>query len=280
MLRSQPSYQALVDLEKGSPGSPREQLREAARIIGVDLDCRDDGNNDSIATEQILSAPKEEWVLRWLMKKLKNTQKGDSSHRMDKYSWILLRALFDRIPPKSLATILGENKFLSILKEALETLGELIGNRENAPSQPSSEGASVVESTKSGRKRKRVEGAGDESAPVATVSSWIDVLVLLLESMNQLVSLLSRIPASEVAVRSQLRLLLRAEPELAARILGQTLQYASDAFIEIEKSTTSGSADIRRIISRSLLSMVTVWENRSDHTGDAEDASSNVSAIP
>ena len=270
----QSSFQALVELEKGSPGSPREQLRAAARIIRVDLDCHDGGQNDNVsevATEQSMSAPKEEWVLRWLLKKLKQSPKGDTGYRIDKYSWVLLRALFQRIPPKALAIILSENKFLSTLTEALDTLGESVASQDNAISQHSRGVSPNTTTANRGRKRKRAEG---ELASPATTSPWIEILVALLESISQLVSFLSSIPPSQVAARSQLKLVLRGEPGLVARLLGQALHYASNGFAE--KKTTPDSTDIQRIIFRAMLSLITVWDSRSDTTVDNGN-SSNVS---
>ena len=208
------------------------------------------------------------------MKKLKNNEKGDSSHRVDKYSWILLRALFERIPPKPLAVILSENKFLSILKDALDTLGELVGNQNDSPTSQSMDGSPGADTAKRGRKRKRPEG---EPASPAVISSWVDVLVALLESISKLVSHLSRIPPSQVAVRSQLKLVLKGEPEMAARILGQTLHHASNACTKIRKSM-SDSTNTPQII-HALLSIITIWESRSDHTADVENLS-NVSMTP
>ncbi|KAL1953435.1 hypothetical protein VTO42DRAFT_2813 [Malbranchea cinnamomea] len=265
-LSTAPSYQALVELEKGLPGSPREQLREAARIIGVDLDCQGDGQH--FTTVHTVSAPKEEWVLRWLMKKLKSAQNGGVDYRVDKYSWILLRALFTRIPPKPLAVILCDNKFLSILKEALESLAQMIANRDNTATQGSKEGSPYTETPKTSRKRKRTVDEGDEVATVPTTSPWIDVLQALLESVYQIVSLQSQIPANQAAICSQIKIVLKGETELAAQILGSTMRYASNALLETEKSKRLGSVVLAQRLLPALQSSVAVWESRLNQDDD------------
>jgi hypothetical protein len=68
-----PAQPALLHLVKVH-GQPAEQTREAAKILGVDLE----EINDSLETAPYLPstvprqfAPKEEWILRWLLTRLR-----------------------------------------------------------------------------------------------------------------------------------------------------------------------------------------------------------------
>src|SRR5438034_7596954 len=120
------SHQALLDLEKGTE-SAVTQLKEAARIIDVDLDhtaIRTHGDRiNTLSNTERTSAPKEEWVLRWLMKKLNaSSSTGPSNYQLNEYSWLLFQNLINRIPPKNLAATLNENKFMAILIDAVTDL--------------------------------------------------------------------------------------------------------------------------------------------------------------
>lgn len=69
------AQEALLDLER-STGPPRTQLEEAARIIGTDFRqiqtwLTQTGTADKPIVACETFAPKEEWVLRLLQKKLK-----------------------------------------------------------------------------------------------------------------------------------------------------------------------------------------------------------------
>ena len=57
-------------------------------------------------------------MLRWLLKKLRNGK----NFRVDPESYLLLRQLIDRISPKNLATVLKDQKFLSVLCDTVSDL--------------------------------------------------------------------------------------------------------------------------------------------------------------
>lgn len=109
------AHRALLDLERRN-GTITAQLREAALILGIDLAA------NSGCVKQILPvalpsipAPKEEWVLRWLLKKLRN----DKAYSADPATFVLLQQLIYHIPIKNLATILNDQKFINTLKDII-----------------------------------------------------------------------------------------------------------------------------------------------------------------
>ncbi|PGH28520.1 hypothetical protein GX50_08740 [[Emmonsia] crescens] len=293
VLESPPSaHQALLELEKGTSG-PASQLQEAARIIGVDLSSSySRGKADSRVlpaaekNKQRPSAPKEEWVLRWLMKKLKASspqqeQLLQSSYRLDTRTWILLRQLFDRIPAKPLAFILNENKFLLILKDALADIANVSSARPERPalqdSQPSESSVTVQESpvsvsSKRGQKRKRTENGLGSVEPVGGITgSWIDTFCAVLDSVKALVVLLEQVPEVKSAVNSQLQLVLRGEPQTAAGILGQSFALSRKVVEEWDK----GFLELDAQLMPALTSVLDIWRLSSERLGDGTSVSSD-----
>ncbi|KAJ6026254.1 hypothetical protein N7444_013933 [Penicillium canescens] len=116
--RPRSSQEALLRLEKGT-ASPTTQLHEAAQILGLDLTlCESHPEVHRDVRIQTNATPKEEWVLRWLLKRLRSGK----NYRVDAASFLLLRQLIDLISPKNLAAILKDQKFLSILFETIADL--------------------------------------------------------------------------------------------------------------------------------------------------------------
>ncbi|KAK2751550.1 hypothetical protein FQN55_000271 [Onygenales sp. PD_40] len=287
LVRESPhsAHQALLELEKGTSG-PSSQLQEAAQIIGIDLSLctiqKEDEETASAQNTQKTSAPKEEWVLRWLMKKLKApSRQGQSSYRLDKRSWVLLRQLFFRIPAKPLAFILNENKFLAILKDSLVDLGNASSARAERPTikEPAASESSVTvqespvsPSSKRGQKRKRAEN-GVDAVPSAGsfAGSWIDAFLALLDSVKVLVILPDQITETKASINSQLKLVLRGDPQTAAAILGQTFSLAADAIIEWNKSLLESE---QRLLS-SLSFVLEIWKLSSERLGEGANVSNN-----
>ncbi|OAX82346.1 hypothetical protein ACJ72_03305 [Emergomyces africanus] len=294
VLESPPSaHQALLQLEKGSNG-PASQLQEAARIIGVDLSSSySHGKADSRAIsdatnkEQRPSAPKEEWILRWLMKKLKASsspqqEQSHSSYRLDIRTWIFLRQLFDLVPAKPLAFILNENRFLLILKD---TLADIANASSFPPERPALQdalqsessvtvqGSPVSVSSKRGQKRKRTENGLGSGEPAGAIinCSWIDTFCAVLETVKALVVLPEQYPENKSAVGSQLKLILRGEPQIAAMILGQSFELARRVVEKRDKA----SPQLVSLLMPALYSVLDIWKLSSEHLGDSTTLSSD-----
>ncbi|EEH36195.2 hypothetical protein PAAG_00518 [Paracoccidioides lutzii Pb01] len=287
------AHRTLLELEKGTSG-PASQLLEAARVIGVDLfpscDSRTADNRGTPATgaqakKQKTSAPKEEWVLRWLLKKLRaSAQQGQSqsSYRLDVKTWILLRLLFDRIPVKTLAFILTENKFLSILKDSLYDLANNASTFH--PERPIAQDAQQSESSVTihespvpvvsnrGKKRKRTENGGELVEPTESTSgSWIDTFYAILYSVKALVGLSEQALEDKSTINSQLKLVLRGEPQLSAAILGRSFELAQKAVVEWH----TGVSDFGIQLLFALSSVLDIWRLSSERLGDGTDLPSN-----
>ncbi|EFE39162.1 conserved hypothetical protein [Trichophyton verrucosum HKI 0517] len=277
-----PAYQALLALEKGTSGSPIEQLTEAARVVGVDFEdydldlFADDGELPSITPAH--SAPKEEWVLRWLLKKLKGPTDISTEYRNNGRSWILLRILFMRIPIRSLAFTLSENDFLGLLRDSLVGLDFSSGqaspyDQVEYNSKPGSLLKRKLDSDSSKQIRKRTRT--DE--PIANTkpeeeSSHYDTFLAIIESVNALIKLTEQIPQSKDVLKAQLKLVLRGSAETSAIIIGRACNYAQST---LGRMNAVAATSFPHRLHTPLVSVLEIWTLRSDHHENGSTASSN-----
>lgn len=281
--RQLPAYQALLALEKGTSGSPIEQLTEAAKITGIDFE---DYNLDLFASDGELpsitpaySAPREEWVLRWLLKKLKGPTDISNEYRNNSRSWILLRILFMRIPIRSLAFTLSENDFIGLLRDSLVGLDFSSGHASpydqveyNSKAGSPLKRKPDSDSSKPIRKRTRTDG------PIAKTkseeeSSHHDTFLAIIESVNTIIKLTELIPQSKDVLKAQLKLVLRGSAETSAIIMGKACSYAQSTINRMKDVTTTS---FPRRLHTSLVSVLEIWTLRSDHHENGSTASSNV----
>lgn len=279
----------MLDLEKSKSGTPIEQLKEAARIIGVDLDQQEiealaAGNGIATKSATVLSAPKEEWVLRWLLKKLR-AQKNEENYRLVERTWTLLRILIARIPIKNLAFTLNENKFLVILKDALVELAAKQSPEKATVqcadgSETKTQDASVaqIEMPVRSKKRKRSETHGDiQSVSFCTLDSCTNIHLAMLDVLRELLVIADLVPEDQASLRSQVELVLRGDPQAAAVILGHVFRRSA-AVIETLGSVTPPALSQR--VSNSITASLEVWRLRSDRFEDDTSLSSNVCGPP
>ncbi|EGE09411.1 hypothetical protein TEQG_08312 [Trichophyton equinum CBS 127.97] len=277
-----PAYQALLALEKGTTGSPIEQLTEAAKITGVDFE---DYNLDLFAGDGKLpsitpaySAPKEEWVLRWLLKKLKGPTDIPNEYRNNSRSWILLRILFMRIPIRSLAFTLSENDFLGLLRDSLVGLDFSSGHASpydqveyNSKAGSPLKRKPDSDSSKQIRKRTRTDGPIAKTKPEEE-SSHYDTFLAIIESVNTIIKLTEQIPQSKDVLKAQLKLVLRGGSETSAIIIGKACSYAQST---INHMKDVAATSFPRRLHTSLVSVLEIWTLRSDHHENGSTASSN-----
>ncbi|KMU90786.1 hypothetical protein CIHG_08747 [Coccidioides immitis H538.4] len=266
-MESPTSYTALLELEKGSHGSPKDHLKEAARIIGVDLDSYPRGEepyfSSSIAV-QVTAAPKEEWVLRWLMKKLKAPlSEVNSSYTVEESSWILFRILLGRIPPRTLATILTENKFLNVLQSSLEEIEALISRSSGPITQHG-----VSKSSSGSRKRKRTETPAESGAPPVSScpsNSLVYTFLSVASTVKRLVVLADSI--RQATLKAQVQLILRGEPKIAADLLRRALRCAASVDEVLRNNHELDAVDG---FFKDMLAIIEIWKLRSDGDGNAK----------
>ncbi|OJJ49936.1 hypothetical protein ASPZODRAFT_163974 [Penicilliopsis zonata CBS 506.65] len=288
--RPRSSQEALLLLEKDT-GSPATQLAEAATIIGIDLTlCTSHPEINRPAHAPRNAAPKEEWVLRWLLKKLKTAK----NYRVDATSFLLLRQLIDLVPTKALATTLRDQKFLGILNNILNDLWEdvsaMIGTQAPEPGHSGSESSHTLPGSpinngdshkKKGTKRKRTRdeeeedddhdaiAIGEEPQPPA---SCFLVLTRVLDCIYGLVALVNKQSALERAENAYLKHALKGEPDSLGLLLGNAFRLATVAATHL--SDRQKTTDLQHLL-YVLPSTFDLWDLRSSRQDDGENKSSN-----
>lgn len=158
LFQAKLSQDKLLELEKA--GAPiDEQLEQAGLFAGVEwLDLLQTAiptaENEADARPTSNFHGREEWVLKWLVKKLYTAET-----RASPMAWRLLRCLIERIPVLSVAKILNERKLMFLLRQALEATVELQKNgdmSEDKSKKPSS------------KKRRRSGELVEKSKPIIT----------------------------------------------------------------------------------------------------------------
>ncbi|KAH7336464.1 Urb2/Npa2 family-domain-containing protein [Rhexocercosporidium sp. MPI-PUGE-AT-0058] len=153
--KSRAAQEQLALLEKQA--APFEdQLVEAAKFIGLGLHTVCESAGDGIDGEEgecaILYHGREEWLLRWLLKRLQAP--SDEIPRSTPSSWRILCHLLRKIPLPNAARILVERQFLSIIRRSLEE-AQKIAKLAMVPRSNSESSATEQETVKASKKRRR-----------------------------------------------------------------------------------------------------------------------------
>ncbi|KAL5339921.1 Urb2/Npa2 family-domain-containing protein [Aspergillus crustosus] len=282
--RPRPSQEALLQLEKGT-GSPHVQLNNAAQIIGLDLSlCSSHPEINRAPHTPIHAAPKEEWVLRWLLKRLK----AGKNYRVEPASFLLLRQLIDLIPPKTLASTLKDHKFLGIVDHAVTDLTEdvsvgLADGSNDLQSSDSESSHTLSESSRAteepgrkGTKRKRAKvddhDAMDIDEQPRTPASCFLTFTRLLDCLYTIVTLANRTNSLNEAASSHLKHALRGEPQQVATTLGKSFTLASTAISQFQHGRKTTELQHLFYV---LPALMEVWEWRSHRQDDSDQSSSN-----
>ncbi|THC96541.1 hypothetical protein EYZ11_003985 [Aspergillus tanneri] len=282
--RPRSSQEALLRLEKGS-GSPTAQLNEAAQIIGLDLAlCASHPQINRNPYIQTRAVPKEEWVLRWLLKKLK----AGINYRIEPASFLLLRQLIDLIPAKALAITLKDQKFLGILSHAITDLEEeVFTGLENGTTEllySDSESSTTLSDSphdvgkydKKGTKRKRPGDSEQDAMDIddqpRNPSSCFLTFIRALDCLYSLAMLASRTLGIEEAASAHLRHALKGEPETIALMLGKSLRIAAVATTQFSRARKT--TDLQHLL-YVLPAVLELWELRSYRRSDSDSGSDN-----
>ncbi|KAF3398525.1 hypothetical protein F1880_006375 [Penicillium rolfsii] len=275
---SSSSQEALLRLEKASGASPTTQLHEAAQIIGVDLKtCESHPETHRDAKIQTKATPKEEWVLRWLLKRLRTGK----NYRVDPASFLLLRQLIGLISPKNLATILKDQKFFSILCDTVADLENdifaTLGSSASTSTFESKTSNTMDAHPTQGTKRKRVVGENDtesmdlDEVPQNPASCFL-AFIRALDCLYGVVTVAQRTLGVDEVANSHLKLALRGDPEGVATLLGRSLQMAAVAVTQF--SLAGKTTDLQHLL-LVFPAMIELWESRSSRQDDTNNNSSN-----
>ncbi|KAJ5553444.1 hypothetical protein N7494_002822 [Penicillium frequentans] len=278
--RPRSSQEALLRLEKGS-ASPSTQLHEAAQILGLDLSlCEshpETHRNDRIL---IKATPKEEWVLRWLLKRLRTGK----NYRVEPASFLLLRQLIDLISPKNMATIMKEQKFLSIICETIAdletdiyaTVGSGLSSLDSDSTLSGPSSADEPHGTQ-GMKRKRGSADNDPDAmdidsPPQNPASCFLAFIRALDCLHGVVALAQRTIGTDEIANSHLKLALRGDPDVVALLLGRAFQLASVAIAQFTQAAKT--TDLQHLL-YVFPAILELWESRSLRHDDNDNKISN-----
>ncbi|KAL3428237.1 Urb2/Npa2 family protein [Phlyctema vagabunda] len=151
--QSRAAQERLVQLEKDSAPF-NDQLAEAAKFVGEDIDHvgRDSSSEEYLSgtAKVALLHGREEWLLRWLVKKLQAPK--DDIPRKTPASWRLLKHVLQIIPLPNAARVLNERKFMTILQQTLEIAKKELETR--SATEVTVESSSANKKPKTSKKRK------------------------------------------------------------------------------------------------------------------------------
>ena len=255
---SHSSHQALLDLERDKT-APVELLESVALILGVKYEvlgiqltarAEDEAEQNDVATR---FAPKEEWVLRWLLKrsglsglpsKVKTTEADAIRMCSDGRTWLLINHLLIVVPHGVLAKVLAENEFLIHLERCLP-----------AVLQASVEDAAGEVPKKTPSKKRKRPSAADASQLSSTSANGVYgtrsvgfLIGLALHRLAQIVEL-------DTHTSEHIRLALSAPVSVTASLIGKLI---SDLTISFAETPDAVPAFVVKIIAGT----VKVWNHR------------------
>ncbi|KAI2790776.1 hypothetical protein POX_c03625 [Penicillium oxalicum] len=281
---SSSSQEALLRLEKSNSASATSELHEAAQILGLDLHTCESHPETHRDTKFLSKAtPKEEWVLRWLLKRLRAAK----HYRVEPASFLLLRQLIGLIAPKTLATILKDQKFFTILSDTIRDLGNDVHNTlDTAAESPNDKTGSDALSKQPtqddsrvthGTKRKRVRGGDNEDAMELdhmpqTPGACFVAFIRALDCIYGIVALIQQTIGVDEVAHSHLKLAVRGTPEGAAELLGGSLQLGAIAATRF--SNVKMTTDLQHLL-LVFPAMIEIWELRSHRLDDSDNNASN-----
>jgi nucleolar pre-ribosomal-associated protein 2 len=271
-----------LKLEKSTEDSDR-QLAAAAQILKLDLS--DTASPlPSLNTFELITrpAPKEEWVLRWLLKRLKT-----STYRVHPRSYILLQKLLQRISRRAIASTFVEYKFTQLLKDIVDDLDNAVfkalPDGVNRISSDSETSETVQGSPVRSKKRKRGNdnagadndiamydaGNGESHAERAVLAygRFSDAFYVLIGLVNDQSD---RGNVSQFHLQQSLRL----EPAVAAETLGKLIRLSAGLIVEYAKQKQS---DQLRHSLKTTTAYFSLWDLKKAGINGIDKSSINVS---
>lgn len=206
-----------------------EQLRQVARIIGLPDDWttlhEEDARPEVVRS---LVRARAEWVLRWILDKLKDEMHTGRTARANATAWKLLDWMLHVLPVSRSAPHLRDASFPSILERTLfENFDTTTGHQSasssgHAATMDASESSeTILEDTMPSRKRKRGTAATAPSKRIALGCTNREQLFQAVRSVIASIAALATTNGnSEDTPQNELmKMVLRTESAQAARIL-------------------------------------------------------------
>lgn len=230
----------MFQLEK-TTGSPIPLLNQAAQIVGIDLVlCASHPEINPVTEVRTSSAPKAEWTLRWLIKKLKNGK----SFRLHHTTFLLFAQLIGLVETKALAVILSDFDFLSVLDETLSDLEEAVfagledgfadieqSGPESSLTLDSSQNQNEAIDQKGTKRKRSLEGGSADAMEIddspQTPAACLLAFIRLLDCVFNLLVFVAEDLGVDENTRSRLTKSIGSEPESGAIKLARAFRTAA-----------------------------------------------------
>ena len=298
--RRQTARRSILILDKSSEPF-RTQISDACTILGIRIEGKDRPLPSLQQVQEQIGSfdPREEWALRWLLKKLqsddihpgrcdisfpyRDTGLTGPSPCLEPTAWLLLHSLVARLPVTNVARLLSTFKFTTIVKDTFQWLqqeadvgrGSLPQDTEDALARAESSSATLevspIDSPQKSRKRERDGTPISSSKSSATADPGIKDLYTSICSTVREVEALTRDThdgARGFAVE-HMKASLKSASEHAAAALGSFFTVTN---ITIQKSNGQSA----EVFDECLNPMLSMWNLRSDTMDDPSGQSSSV----
>ncbi|KAL8669778.1 MAG: hypothetical protein Q9168_005640 [Polycauliona sp. 1 TL-2023] len=273
-----PQLRNILLLDK-STAPLASQVQEACSILGITLPQTDHGP-DQCSTNFTRSGPREEWTLRWLLKKLEGSTPGLHSSFLGLDIWLLFKELVTRVPVANLARLLRDHGFFDIVLKALRSIqesydalnprttraaGSSTTSRSGEPSSAAdSSSATIVAPAKRKRSTAKKARLVDANLVLKGPSPKSELeLARLFKTLSATVWRLQQLAEDEshgYAVE-HLKMALRGSPEQASDMFGISLTITEHVLQTAEDAVTDSE-----IFDLLINPWATVWSCRSRKT--------------
>ncbi|KAF2851497.1 hypothetical protein T440DRAFT_507365 [Plenodomus tracheiphilus IPT5] len=244
-----------------------EQIRQAAHIIGLPDDWSNI-NEQEKRTEVIrhIVRARAEWVLRWVLDKLKDETDTGKKARAHPATWQLLDWMIHVLPVSHSAPHLRDASLPTILERALFEHFDSISNAQSEDvNMEDASGSSDSSQTTSKPSRKRKRGAnGTTSKQVASNKTSLNTLFQAIRAVAATVIFLaSRNDKTHDSTQAELmKMTLRTESAQAARIL----RFWLEGVTQLLSSKSTNPSDLNDALDLSLV--VEIWDLRNIDSKD------------
>ncbi|KAI4919607.1 hypothetical protein J4E90_001744 [Alternaria incomplexa] len=205
-----------------------EQIRQAAHIIGLpeDWSTIQDHDTRSEIIRRLVRA-RAEWVLRWILDKLKDETETGRTARTNASAWQLLDWMIHVLPVSRSAPHLRDAAFPSILERTLvenfntDAVLQSTATSEDVHMKDDSESSATIrEGTKPSKKRKRGTAEASSAASTAAGPVNLDRLFGVVRTVVNSIAHLAGSDQSDDSTQAELmKMVLRTDSAEASRIL-------------------------------------------------------------
>ncbi|MCJ1389850.1 hypothetical protein MMC18_002707 [Xylographa bjoerkii] len=220
------------------------QIAEAYSLLNIEADSVTSTYSQAGSEEEarIGFTPKEQWVMRWLLKRFEGDTVQLGSPCLEPRAWILLRIVVARLPLTVTARLLSAHKFMTTVQKTLDWLSPYVLNHpqsilmpedEHSPKVPlsreSSSSTTVQEmpsvASKKSKKRKRsqpkAEILTDENEPGL---DSVMLYVAICGALSQIEAFTNDKPGeAENFAIEHMKAAIKTSIEQSAKILGDSL---------------------------------------------------------